>query len=146
MDIQMLHGQRLKRRSPVPQGLLRARLQKLSCHDTPDTAPLPFKRRKMSMTMKDSIEMEQPEWLTKIETVLEVLNEGVLIADDRHRILFANSRFLEMTGFSRHELIGSDASSFYSSQEWSFLPPQIDIPLQPAPPPLSFIFPLNHLR
>jgi PAS domain S-box-containing protein len=93
------------------------------------------------MTMKDSIEMEQPEWLTKIETVLEVLNEGVLIADDRHRILFANSRFLEMTGFSRHELIGSDASSFYSSQEWSFLTPQIDIALQAGRNRLSFVLP-----
>jgi PAS domain S-box-containing protein len=91
--------------------------------------------------MKDSIEMEQPEWLTKIETVLEVLNEGVLIADDRHRILFANSRFLEMTGFSRHELIGSDASSFYSSQEWSFLTPQIDIALQAGRNRLSFVLP-----
>jgi PAS domain S-box-containing protein len=93
------------------------------------------------MTMKDSIEMEQPEWLTKIETVLEVLNEGVLIADDRHRILFANSRFLEMTGFSRRELIGSDASSFYSSQEWSFLTPQIDIALQAGRNRLSFVLP-----
>jgi PAS domain S-box-containing protein len=91
--------------------------------------------------MKDSIEMEQPEWLTKIETVLEVLNEGVLIADDRHRILFANSRFLEMTGFSRHELIGSDASSFYSSQEWSFLTPEIDIALQAGRNRLSFVLP-----
>jgi PAS domain S-box-containing protein len=125
----------------VPQGLLRARLQKLRCHDTTDTTPLPFQRRQMSMTMKDSIEMEQPEWLTKIETVLEVLNEGVLIADDRHRILFANSRFLEMTGFSRRELIGSDASSFYSSQEWSFLTPQIDIALQAGRNRLSFVLP-----
>jgi PAS domain-containing protein len=67
--------------------------------------------------------MEKPEWLTQIETVLEVLNEGVVIADDRHQILFANSRFLEMTGFSRRELFGSDASSFYSPQEWASLTP-----------------------
>jgi len=29
-----------------------------------------------------------------METVLEVLNEGVVIADDHHRILFVNSRFV----------------------------------------------------
>lgn len=71
--------------------------------------------------------MEKPEWLAQIEAVLEVLNEGVVITDDRNRILFANSRFLEMTGFSRHELLGNEASSFYSSQEWAALTPQIDV-------------------
>jgi PAS domain-containing protein len=52
----------------------------------------------MSVTTKDSIEMEKPEWLTQMENVLEVLNEGVIVASDQHRILFANSRFVEMTG------------------------------------------------
>ncbi len=97
----------------------------------------------MSMTMKDLIEMEQPEWLTQIETVLEVLNEGVVISDDRHRILFANSQFLEMTGFSRQELIGSDASSFYSSQEWGFLTPHMDIVLRTGRNRQSFVLPLK---
>ncbi len=31
----------------------------------------------MSVTRKDSIEMEKPEWLTQMENVLEVLNEGI---------------------------------------------------------------------
>lgn len=31
----------------------------------------------MSMTTKDSIEMEKPEWLGQIETVLEMLNEAL---------------------------------------------------------------------
>jgi PAS domain S-box-containing protein len=85
--------------------------------------------------------MKKPEWLTQIATVLEVLNEGVLIADDRHQILFANSRFLEMTGFSRHELMGSDASSFYSSQEWASLTPQIDIVFRSGHNRYSFVLP-----
>jgi PAS domain S-box-containing protein len=85
--------------------------------------------------------MKKPEWLTQIATVLEVLNEGVLIADDRHQILFANSRFLEMTGFSRRELIGSDASSFYSPQEWASLTPQIDIVLRFGHNRHSFVLP-----
>jgi len=85
--------------------------------------------------------MEKPDWLTQIEAVLEVLNEGVVIADDRNRILFANSRFLEMTGFSRHELIGNEASSFYSSQEWAALTPQIDIVFRSGHNRYSFVLP-----
>ena len=95
----------------------------------------------MSVTKKDSIEMEKPEWLAQIEKVLEVLNEGVVIADDRNRILFANSRFLEMTGFFRHELIGNDASSFYSSKEWASLTPQIDIVFRSGHNRYSFVLP-----
>ena len=97
----------------------------------------------MSMTMNDLIQMEQPEWLAKIETVLEVLNEGVVISDERHRILFANSQFLEMTGFSPQELIGRDASSFYSSQEWDFLTPHIDIVSRAGRNRQSFVLPLK---
>jgi len=41
----------------------------------------------MSVDKEDSIEMEKPEWLTQMENVLEVLNEGVIIASDGHRIL-----------------------------------------------------------
>src|SRR5260370_13381064 len=87
--------------------------------------------------------MEKLEWLTQIEAVLEVLNEGVVVADDRNRILFANSRFLEMTGFSRHELIGNNASSFYSSQEWASLMPQIDIVFRSGHNRYSFVLPHN---
>src|SRR5260221_972772 len=95
----------------------------------------------MSMNGRDSIAADRPEWLRQMEAVLEVLNEGVVIADDRHRILFANSQFLEMTGFSRNELIGMDASSFYSSQEWGFLTPQLDIASRTGPNRHSFVLP-----
>jgi PAS domain S-box-containing protein len=81
----------------------------------------------MPVTERDPIEMEKPEWLIQMETVLEVLNEGVLIADDSHRILFANSRFVEMTGILRQDLIGFDISRFYSAEEWDFLKQQFDV-------------------
>src|ERR1700741_515509 len=95
----------------------------------------------MSVTRKDSIEMEKPEWLIQMENVLEVLNEGVIVASDQHRILFANSRFVEMTGFPRHELIGVDASSFYSSQEWGSLTQQVDIAFSSGHNRHSFVLP-----
>jgi PAS domain S-box-containing protein len=96
----------------------------------------------MSVTRRDSIEMEKPEWLTQMETVLEVLNEGVVIADDSNRrILFANSRFVEMTGRPRHEMIGFDPSHFYSSQEWDFLTQQTDVALRAGPNRFVFVLP-----
>jgi hypothetical protein len=46
-----------------------------------------------------------------------------------------------MTGFPRHELIGVDASSFYSSQEWSFLTQQVDIAFSAGHNRHSFVLP-----
>ena len=62
------------------------------------------------------LEVDKPEWLTQMEAVLEVLNEGVIITNDRRKVVFANSRFVEMTGMSRAHIVGSDFSCFYSSQ------------------------------
>jgi phosphoserine phosphatase RsbU/P len=95
----------------------------------------------MSVITGDSIEMEKPEWLTQMEAVLEVLNEGVIIADNRERILFVNSRFLEMTGIPRQDLIGFDPSCFYSSQEMDFLKQQIDAALRAGHNRYAFVLP-----
>jgi PAS domain S-box-containing protein len=95
----------------------------------------------MPLITGDSIEMKKPEWLTQMETVLEVLNEGVIIADDRQRILFANSQFVEMTGIPRQDLIGSDPSSFYSSQEMDFVSQQIDVAFRAGHNRYAFVLP-----
>src|SRR5713101_10177222 len=95
----------------------------------------------MSVTGRDSIETQKPEWLTQMETVLEVLNEGVIIADDSHRILFANSRFVDMTGIPRQDLIRFDPSQFYSSQERDFLRQQIDVAFRAGHNRYAFVLP-----
>ncbi len=95
----------------------------------------------MSVTGGDSIGSQKPEWLAQMETVLEVLNEGVMIADDRHRILFANSRFLEMTGISREDLSRFDLSLYFSSQELNFLRQQIDVAFQAGHNRYAFVVP-----
>ena len=46
-----------------------------------------------------SMAMDKPEYLTSMEAVLEVLNEGVVITDEHQQILSVNSRFIEMTAF-----------------------------------------------
>src|SRR5258708_954716 len=70
---------------------------------------------------------ENPEWLTHIEAVLEMLNEGIGINNEDERILFATSRFVEMTGIPQQDMLGADASEFYSEQEWEFLAQQIAV-------------------
>src|SRR3984893_4280221 len=70
---------------------------------------------------------KNPEWLTHIEAVLEMLNEGIVITNEDQRILFVNSRFGEMTGIPQQDLLGADISEFYSEKEWEFLAQQIAI-------------------
>jgi PAS domain S-box-containing protein len=95
----------------------------------------------MSVTETNSIQTSKQEWLAQMETVLEVLNEGVLIADDRHRILFANSRFVEMTGIPRQDLMRFDPAQFYSSEERDFLRQQIDVAFRAGHNQYAFVLP-----
>ena len=88
-----------------------------------------------------SVEIQKPEWLTRMASVLEVLNEGVVIADERPRILFANSRFAEMTGIAAEELIGFDPSYFYSSRQWDFITKQIDVAFRQGHNRYQFVLP-----
>jgi len=85
--------------------------------------------------------MHKPEWLTGMEAVLEVLNEGVVITNDRQQILFANSRFIEMTGIPRQDLTGSNASQFYSPQEWDFVARQINAEFRDGHNRYDFVLP-----
>jgi PAS domain S-box-containing protein len=87
------------------------------------------------------LEIDKPEWLTQMEAVLEVLNEGVVIANDQRKVLFANSRFVEMTGIPRPHLVGSDFSRFYSSQEWDFLTGQNDVSFRQGHNRFEFVLP-----
>lgn len=71
-------------------------------------------------------DFERPDWVQQMEPVLETVNEGVLIADDRHRVVFANSGFFRMTGLRAEDLVGYDFRSFYTAEEWGFLEKKIE--------------------
>jgi phosphoserine phosphatase RsbU/P len=88
-----------------------------------------------------SLAMDKREWLSSMEAVLEALNEGVVITNENHRILFANSRFVEMTGIPKQDLIGSDPSQFYSPQELHFVAHQIDVSLRAGHNRYAFVLP-----
>jgi PAS domain S-box-containing protein len=69
--------------------------------------------------------VEKPEWLPQMEAVLETLNEGVLISDDCHHIIFVNERFTEMTNLSPSEVLGRAPGQFYEGEDQDFLNQQI---------------------
>jgi|SRR5271165_237632 len=95
----------------------------------------------MPMAEKDCLDVEKPGWLANMETVLEVLNEAVIIATEHHQILFANSRFIEMTGIPRNELAEFDPSRFFSSEEREFLKQQIDVAFRAGHNRYAFVLP-----
>ena len=46
------------------------------------------------------------DWAASFHSVTESLNEGLILADNDGIIRFANSRFTELTGFERSEIVG----------------------------------------
>ncbi|UPV99484.1 PAS domain S-box protein [Halorussus gelatinilyticus] len=48
--------------------------------------------------------------LERYETVVETLGDGVYALDSEERFVMANQRFVEMTGYDRDELLGSQSS------------------------------------
>ena len=47
-----------------------------------------------------------PDWLRQMESILEELNEGVVIVDDQLRIVFANEALLRMAQYERGDIEG----------------------------------------
>jgi PAS domain S-box-containing protein len=74
-----------------------------------------------SAKKENPMECEKPEWIAGVEGILGALNEGVLIADQCHKIVFVNERLAEMVGSPASELIGQFASEFYAPGEYAYL-------------------------
>jgi PAS domain S-box-containing protein len=59
----------------------------------------------------------QQLWLEQVGSVLETLNQGVIINDERKQIVFANSMFLEMTKMRASELLGHSILHLYPPED-----------------------------
>src|SRR5271169_1500620 len=71
--------------------------------------------------MSDFVQGKTPQSLQEMESILEKLNDGVVIADDSDQILFVNAGFEEMTGFPRSQIVGHDARQLYHrAEEFAF--------------------------
>ena len=52
----------------------------------------------------------------KIELVAEMTQEGILMADENHRVIFANSRLAEIAGLPKEDIVGMSISELLSPQ------------------------------
>lgn len=59
----------------------------------------------------------QEQWLQQVGSVLETLNQGVIISDEEKRIVFANSMFLEMAKMSAGDIIGRSVMDLYPPED-----------------------------
>ena len=59
----------------------------------------------------------QQLWLEQVGNVLETLNQGVIINNERKQIVFANSMFLEMIKMSAHHLLGQSTVNLYPPED-----------------------------
>ena len=57
------------------------------------------------------------QWLDQVGSVLETLNQGVIITNDQRRIVFVNSMFLEMLQKPAEEVFGKLIMDLYSPEE-----------------------------
>ena len=57
--------------------------------------------------------VDDHKWLHQVGSVLETLNQGVVISDEDRRIVFANSMFLEMSKMSAEEVLGRSVMDLY---------------------------------
>lgn len=55
----------------------------------------------------------QVQWLQQVGSVLETLNQGVIISDEQRRIVFANPMFLEMSKTPAQEILGRSVMDLY---------------------------------
>ena len=52
----------------------------------------------------------------KIELLAEMTQEGILMADENNRVIFANSRLAEITGLPKEDIVGMSISELLSPQ------------------------------
>src|ERR1700675_4798872 len=60
---------------------------------------------------------ETPDWLREMETILEELNEGVVVLDDELRVIFANEALTRMGHFDREEIQGRTPDAIFPSED-----------------------------
>jgi len=70
----------------------------------------------VNKTMPNSA-TETPDWLREMETILEELNEGVVVVDDQLRVIFANEALTRMGNFERGEIQGCMPDAIFPSED-----------------------------
>jgi PAS domain S-box-containing protein len=66
-------------------------------------------------------EMLKPDWLLQMESVLETLNEGVIITDDSTRVVYINDVLLDWGGYERQDVLGRTAISVFPAEDLPYV-------------------------
>ena len=66
-------------------------------------------------------DIQAPQWLSQMENILEELNEGVVIADDRLRVIFANEALMRLGQYDRGEIQGRTPDAIFPAEDLPFL-------------------------
>jgi PAS domain S-box-containing protein len=66
---------------------------------------------------RDLMPTTQNQWLGQVQSVLEILNQGVIITNDQRQIVFANTMFLEMIKKPAKEVSGRLITDLYPPEE-----------------------------
>jgi sigma-B regulation protein RsbU (phosphoserine phosphatase) len=74
----------------------------------------------MNKTMPNATN-ESPDWLREMETILEELNEGVVVVDDQLRVIFANEALTRMGHFERNEIQGCTPDAIFPSEDLPYI-------------------------
>ena len=74
----------------------------------------------VSKTMPDTT-TETPDWLREMATILEELNEGVVVVDDQLRVVFANEALTRMGHFERNEIQGRTPDAIFPTEDLPYI-------------------------
>src|SRR3974390_1778854 len=65
--------------------------------------------------------VETPHWLSQMKGILEELNEGVIIVDDRLRVIFANEAVIRLGGYERGEIQGRTPDAIFPPEDMPYI-------------------------
>jgi len=64
---------------------------------------------------------QTPEWLRQMESILEELNEGVVIVDNQLRVVFANEALIRLGRYEREELKGRTPDAIFPPEDVPYI-------------------------
>ena len=62
-----------------------------------------------------------PDWFHQAESILEELNEGVVIVDNQLRVVFANQALLRMGQYDRGEIEGRTPDAIFPPKDIPYI-------------------------
>ena len=68
-----------------------------------------------------NVNIKTPDWLRQMESILEELNEGVVIVDDQLRVVFANEALIRMGQYERGEIEGRTPDAIFPSTDIPYI-------------------------